>query len=403
MATLYIHIGTPKTGTTSIQNFLELNQETLKKYGICLPYMDLDFERSKFKLHRNGNFLVHHAFELSDNPTEKLKKEERIYIQGFDIIKKAAETYPKIIITDESIWYRQNNKENFWQDVRDNARARGCDVKVIVYVRRQDLYIEAWWNQAVKYYPRSFKTFEEYIKSDVVLFHNLDYYKKINEIADCIGRENVVVKVFEKEIFLASQFGLYQDFLDSLGEEVRPDYVMPTENINDSLRGNFVEIKRLINEVPEYRQGPDFLKRQVIKASSMVSQDKVSYFAYEDKLEFLKKYEESNRKLAEEFLGKKDGILFHEPVKKLKKWEVDEQIIYRDMIYLFTQVITDQQKQMDRMGKRIAELEKESHDPFSHTKVILKRLTKSIKKFVKRIKKYAKRLKNKFYTNQKEV
>lgn len=386
MATLYVHIGTPKTGTTSIQKFLELNQETLKKYGICLPYMDLDFEKSKFKLHRNGNFLVHHAFELSDNPKEKLKKEERIYTQGFDIIKKAAEIYPKIIITDESIWYRQNNKENFWQDVKDNAKARGCDVKVVVYVRRQDLYIEAWWNQAVKYYPRSFKTFEEYVNSDVVLSHNLDYYKKIKEIADCIGRENVIVKVFEKEIFLASQYGLYQDFLHALGEEVQPDYVMPSQNVNDSLRGNFIEIKRLINEVPEYRQVPDFLKRQVIKASSMVSQEKVSYFAHEDKLKFLQKYEESNRKLAEEFLGKKDGILFTEPVKELKQWEVDEHTMYRDIIYLFTQAATEDYIQMnnqiDRMKNRIEELEKETHHPFYHLKVMLKKLAGRLKKEV---------------------
>ncbi|HHY1340405.1 TPA: hypothetical protein ACV09T_001846, partial [Campylobacter jejuni] len=33
----YIHIGTPKTGTTSIQKFLTLNREILKQNGYYYP------------------------------------------------------------------------------------------------------------------------------------------------------------------------------------------------------------------------------------------------------------------------------------------------------------------------------------------------------------------------------
>ncbi|EAM0837733.1 hypothetical protein D4A63_09900, partial [Campylobacter coli] len=32
----YVHIGTPKTGTTTIQNFL-FNQDKIKKYGFYYP------------------------------------------------------------------------------------------------------------------------------------------------------------------------------------------------------------------------------------------------------------------------------------------------------------------------------------------------------------------------------
>ena len=37
MPTLYLHIGTPKTGTTALQNFLPANEEVLEQHGICYP------------------------------------------------------------------------------------------------------------------------------------------------------------------------------------------------------------------------------------------------------------------------------------------------------------------------------------------------------------------------------
>ena len=35
--TLYLHIGLPKTGTTSIQNYLFENREALMQRGVCYP------------------------------------------------------------------------------------------------------------------------------------------------------------------------------------------------------------------------------------------------------------------------------------------------------------------------------------------------------------------------------
>ena len=37
MKTLYLHIGTTKTATTSIQRFLEENKDVLQKHGYCFP------------------------------------------------------------------------------------------------------------------------------------------------------------------------------------------------------------------------------------------------------------------------------------------------------------------------------------------------------------------------------
>lgn len=54
MPTLYLHIGTPKTGTTALQNFLPANEEVLEQHGICYP--DFGFRYTGLGVHRNVIF-----------------------------------------------------------------------------------------------------------------------------------------------------------------------------------------------------------------------------------------------------------------------------------------------------------------------------------------------------------
>ena len=56
MRTLYLHIGTPKTATTSIQMFCVDNESVLKKLGYSYPI--LNFKFPKVEKRRNGHFLV---------------------------------------------------------------------------------------------------------------------------------------------------------------------------------------------------------------------------------------------------------------------------------------------------------------------------------------------------------
>ena len=43
MSTVYIHVGTPKTGTSAIQVFFTKNRKLLKEKGVCYPNLGFDF------------------------------------------------------------------------------------------------------------------------------------------------------------------------------------------------------------------------------------------------------------------------------------------------------------------------------------------------------------------------
>ena len=56
MSTVYISIGTPKTGTTALQTFLRENENELNKQGYCYPMLELGI--APYYADRNGPFLA---------------------------------------------------------------------------------------------------------------------------------------------------------------------------------------------------------------------------------------------------------------------------------------------------------------------------------------------------------
>ena len=75
MPTLYLHIGTPKTGTTALQNFLPANEEVLEQHGICYP--DFGFRYAGLGVHRNGHFLVTGNYKGRSRLSRRFKKTGR--------------------------------------------------------------------------------------------------------------------------------------------------------------------------------------------------------------------------------------------------------------------------------------------------------------------------------------
>ena len=72
MPTLYLHIGTPKTGTTALQNFLPANEEVLEQHGICYP--DFGFRYTGLGVHRNGHIKMSLVTEFLKRKKQIIKK-----------------------------------------------------------------------------------------------------------------------------------------------------------------------------------------------------------------------------------------------------------------------------------------------------------------------------------------
>ncbi len=346
MKTLYVHIGTPKTGSTAIRKFCWENREILRKYGYHFP--DMREVCPEITVGRNGYFLI----DVSDEGNHAGAERKNRYRAGMEIIAKLFDTYDNIILSDEHI-YRSTHKvrKTLWKELKADGERHGFQVKIIVYLRRQDFYVESFWKQNVKR-RRIVTTWDEYV-SRLPKSFQLDYYEKLESIAAVLGKENVIVRRFQRGSFFAGS--IYADFLHAVGLEITGEYMISEETENPGLKGNAHEILRIINGLPSLEEKDMELMRDTLLAIGEASAREypTSLFSQDECREFLARYREGNRRVAEEYLGEPGVGLFSETISELPKWTADNPYLIKDVIYFAAMGMSRLRKENEELREEI--------------------------------------------------
>lgn len=304
--TFVLHIGMPKTGTTALQHFLFENADILREYGWIYPNLkkDLQVDCNSYTgggEEKNGDCFLQaiDSFDPTASNWIRAWKKIRQYLKDYNVVVSAEELFACDI--DELLSEIINSYEN---------------IKVIVYLRRQDRYVESYWNEEVKTNACTSQRFHDMIKYDLDRVKHIHYLEWLDHIGAIIGEENIIVRVYEKAQFVGEKNNLASDFLEMLG--IKPDWTIlkPIMSHNRGLSGNFVEIKRIFNSV---------LKQNDIEGASMYSElfkdlsamykskeKEEAYFELEERIKFLKLFEEENQEIARKYLNRPDGILFYD-------------------------------------------------------------------------------------------
>ncbi len=354
MKTLYVHIGTHKTATTAIQHFCKVNKELFKTKGCTYPLFP-QFQYSRKLTERNGLFLTTVIYD--ENGERDMELERERYWAGLDIIHKRFETYDTVILSDESLWRMFWRRSQRLQRLVEDGEANGYRVVLIIYLRRQDEYIESLWQQRVKRDRDFTRSFREY--ADEYPF--LDYYEVLQKLSDIAGRDNMIVRRFEEAKKVDG--GILADFLSQIGLELTDEYVIEGGDIrNTSLTGNTVHIKKAINELGFLTDDDNAILRESLSICTGPSRKEYpcSEFSPEERAAFMKAFEESNARIADEFIG--DGRpLFSTDYKENVKWEDNNPFLINDVVRASASadVLLDRQIREMRAGfeARIAELE----------------------------------------------
>ena len=360
MSTLYLHIGTPKTGTSAIQKFLPLNKELLEEQGYCYP--DFGYRFPGIGVNRNAHFMVYHKMCGPEEEAEIRKSEDERFYEGLDKIKELANTYPNIILSDENIWNGYWKRKNFWSVLKDALTERGIDLKVIVYLRRQDQLIESYWSQQVRETMQ--KSFQDYVNSDSYNYFKLDYYNQLEKIAAVVGKENIIVRVYEKQQYEGNGNTLISDFLKVLGLELDDRYESADIVANTSLHGSYLEVKRILNKMDCFRSKMNWAVKYLRTAQSETENKfgviKTKYFTYEQQKAFLGKYNEGNTAVAREYMNREDGVLFRDEIEKFN----DEGKVYssEELVLICGRMIElqneDMEKKLDDLKAKLDETKK---------------------------------------------
>lgn len=303
--TFYVHIGAHKTGTTAIQNFLLSNISALGKKGWFYERHgpDVVFELKK-----------HSAREIRGNPDSPVLK----YFRSID-----QSDLPNVILSAEGLEGLTDKGVDRFKTLMEDR----YDVKIVYYVRRQDERLEAEYKQRVKspqinqIWNRTSKqgrlsaTFSEFLSDNYeeVIDAVLDYSEIIGRWASFFGKENMIIRVYEKQ---QMPDGSVKDFIRTLGIPFDDSFRLDEILFNRSFTREETEFIRICNiACKDDHDLHDFIvksfNRLQLKKGSGSGQ---GYMTPRERREVISRYEESNARVAREYLHREDGRLFLAPV-----------------------------------------------------------------------------------------
>lgn len=228
---LIIHAGTPKTGTTSLQTYLEKKQRKLRVRGILYPH---NLEKAQ-----SPTAPRHQWFE-KNLVTTHLEH----FLENFkNILAQVKNDTHTIILSSEGIY-------NSWWDFPDDSKkilaelSELFDTEVWVWFRKPLFFIESYYKQCIRNprvesnpcYGRDL-SFAEML--DIEWFsRHLNYQGFVDECQTLFGGENVSVFQYQGDVV--------QDVLQRIGLATPHDN--PTPRQNQSLNNASIELLRTINQ-----------------------------------------------------------------------------------------------------------------------------------------------------------
>ena len=349
MKTLYIHIGTPKTGTTSIQNFCGLNREKLKEQGVLYPIMNYHYERKS--VNRNGYFL--HGV-IKENGTRNKEKEKQVFDSELQYIVDCFKENDTILLSDESIWWATSTRrKGLWKDLKKHSEQHNYQIKVIVYLRRQDQFMMSRYNQRLKTdFVASTQNFDEYFADMNGRFKCvMDYRDRIDNIAKSISKENVIVKRFDRNYFYNGD--LNQDFLNILGVKVDDSFQQLKETANTGISVQSGEIKRVLNRLKPITMAENNKLLEILnECENVLPESNTSLMSTDEVKNFMEQFVDSNESIVDEYIG--DGKpLFDYTYKETTAWDYNDKNYHEEVILFFAKAVGSVYKENQQLKKEL--------------------------------------------------
>jgi hypothetical protein len=274
-----IHAGIHRTGTTSLQLFLEGNRSALRERGILYPGETRNHQPLAWSLKRNPKDTTEIRKFLDSDPDTKT-------------VLLSAEDF---CIHTDLRWLKEI--------------AGTCKTQAVFNLRRQDHWLMSWYNQHVKWpFDRNKSKMDktEFLES-IGDFHWLDYAALLQRWSMVLGEENVSVAVVEKHQVV----DVVDDFVKRLGTP-RDGLVFDDQRLNDSLPVHILEVARHLGMFDLPPKARIQLIRALRVGLANKSQPAGTVYSPEERNRVLQRFHTSNQEVARKFFGR-DALFLEEP------------------------------------------------------------------------------------------
>lgn len=303
---LTLHIGTGKTGTSSLQAFSDRNRSRLADAGWLYP--------------RSLGRRRHASFGVWTRPDEELElaiRERRPGTHAFDDAAQMRREVPRrlldeieevglqrVLISDEGLY---GAPEASLERLRRFTDVHASEVRLVCYLRRQDDLLVSHYQQVVK--VRATRTLAARV-AERDLSATYDYYSRLRTWLRVVQPDRLIVRRFDRDRFRNGS--LYDDFVDAAGLGIPADDVPPRDR-NRSLDAESVEFLRLLNLYREEHDesGADLPQnRALVPVLAKLGTGPTLTLPDVELDRFMARWEHSNQRVARELLGEASGELF---------------------------------------------------------------------------------------------
>jgi len=250
--TLYLHIGTEKTGTTTLQAFLNKSRNALAGQGIAYPKSPGLFNHRKLITYCLDNTHVDDAIR-NENLIDLAKREEwrsnfiKDFINEMIDLSRWATT---VVISSEHGHSRLVSISEI-QRLYEALSPFFDQIKVIVYLRRQDQLAVSSYSTKIK----SGATTLEFKARDATRSY-YNYQLLLECWSNIFGKDSILAVVYDRSRLIRGS--IIDDFAAQIGLNIAN--LAAIKNRNTGLSSNALEILRIFNS-----QVPENIPRQVLR------------------------------------------------------------------------------------------------------------------------------------------
>ncbi len=285
---LILHIGAEKTGTTSLQYFLAANRERLRQQGILFPASAGE-----------NNHKVLSLVAQADPGSDRMRQIKKIQLDLKEDLEKelSAGRYDRAVMSSEFCASRLVTDAAV-QNLHDFLFQIFSDVKVVVYIRRQDEFLLSIYSTGVK----TGRTTPLGIPRNSG--GRFDHWELLARWARVFGRDHIVCRKFEAESL--KNANIIDDFVELVEIEETSSFERPPSQ-NKKLDAECAEFLRIFNSY-----STDTTVEGVNKPGGLasllgeISNGPPVSFAPRRLAAFMETFRESNKKVALEYFNGAD-------------------------------------------------------------------------------------------------
>ncbi|MEM6579952.1 MAG: hypothetical protein AAF699_01695 [Pseudomonadota bacterium] len=323
MATVYLHIGAPKTATSNLQSLLAANYQYLLKQGVLYP-----------KLLRHGD--AHHTLVADliqiyqGHSMADLWYGDQTRGEAWQDLRREIEQHTgieKIILSSELFFGQTRRLEDMLADIR--GRLQGFEIKVIVYLRRQDQLYSSFFNQDVKGARQWAQNAYEFFETHQIFQQGYD--ELLDVWGNAVGPENMLIRPYEPVQWLGGNIA--EDFSALVGIDPLKEKLLAP---NSSLGPTQLYIKQCLNRVG-YDKGEN---ESVLAALTDIwPEEPMPLCTYVHKglyRRYRRKWLSANKRLSDRYLNGK--TFFQDPIpppEKVNEYRLDRTLLQSSVNALY--------------------------------------------------------------------